>query len=131
MGSDEDRKRFVEQVRKACRIAKSLRDLGARPDGVVRIDSACNVTDWAQDPEANQAKIAQTFKEACDVAEGFGERLAAEGEICWGGMHSWRRMVELLELTDRPKTVGFQADMAHTLLYTMGNNAPEDAILPE
>ncbi len=64
------------------------------------------------------------------MAEGFGERLAAEGEICWGGMHSWKRMVELLELTDRPATVGFQADMAHTLLYTMGYNAPEDAILP-
>src|SRR5204863_2173957 len=39
-------------------------------------------------------------------------------------------MVKLLELTDRPKTVGFQADMAHTLLYTLGFNAPEDAILP-
>ena len=32
----------------------------------------------------------------------YGERLAAEGEICWGGMHSWKRMVQLLELTDRP-----------------------------
>jgi hypothetical protein len=74
--------------------------------------------------------IAQTFREAADVAESFGERLAAEGEICWGGMHSWREMVKLLELTDRPKTVGFQADMAHTLLYTLGFNAPEDAILP-
>jgi hypothetical protein len=31
---------------------------------------------------------------------------------------------------NRPKTLGFQADMAHTLLYTMGYNAPEDAILP-
>jgi hypothetical protein len=65
-----------------------------------------------------------------DVAEGHGERLAAEGEICWGGMHSWRRMVQLLELVGRPNTVGFQADMAHTLLYTLGFNAPEDAILP-
>jgi hypothetical protein len=46
-------------------------------------------------------------------------------------MHSWKRMVELLELVDRPNTVGFQADMAHTLLYTMGFNAPEDAILPK
>ena len=60
-----------------------------------------------------------------------GERLAAEGEICWGGMHSWRRMVELLELVDRPETLGFQADMAHTLLYTLGYNAPEDRLLPE
>ena len=40
-------------------------------------------------------------------------------------------MVQLLELVDRPKTIGFQADMAHTLLYTMGYNAPEDALLPE
>ena len=27
---------------------------------------------------------------------------------------------------NRPKTLGFQADMAHTLLFTMGYNAPED-----
>src|SRR6187549_1948038 len=45
-------------------------------------------------------------------------------------MHSWRRMVQLLEMVNRPQTLGFQADMAHTLLYTMGYNAPEDAILP-
>jgi hypothetical protein len=30
-----------------------------------------------------------------------------------------------------PGIVGFQADMAHTLLYTMGYNAPEDRLLPE
>jgi len=90
------------------------------------------VDDWAKDPENNTKLIAQTFREAADVAESFGERLAAEGEICWGGMHSWREMVKLLELTGRPKTVGFQADMAHTLLYTLGYNAePEDRIVPE
>jgi hypothetical protein len=130
MGSDEDRKRFVDQVRKACRIAKKLRGLGVRPDGVVRIDSASSAEDWAKDAEANQRKIVETFSEACDVAEDFGERLAAEGEICWGGMHSWKKMVDLLERVNRPKTLGFQADMAHTLLYILGFNAPEDAILP-
>src|SRR5207247_114659 len=83
-----------------------------------------------KEPDANTRLIAQTFREAADVADSFGERLAAEGEICWGGLHSWRAMVKLLELTDRPKTIGFQADMAHTLLYTLGYNAPEDAILP-
>jgi hypothetical protein len=102
-----------------------------RPHGVVRIDSSSGPDDWYKDPEGNQKKIAQTFREAAAVAEGFGEQLAAEGEICWGGMHSWKRMVELLELVDRPNTVGFQADMAHTLLYTMGYNAPEDSILPQ
>jgi sugar phosphate isomerase/epimerase len=130
IGSEQERKQFVGQVRKACRIARKLRELGVRPDGVVRIDSACGVEAWAQNPDANQRKIAQTFNEACDVAEEFGERLAAEGEICWGGMHSWKRMVELLQRVDRPKTLGFQADMAHTLLYVLGYNAPEDAILP-
>ena len=34
-------------------------------------------------------------------------------------------------MVDRPKTLGFQADMAHTMLFTMGYNAPEDALLPE
>jgi hypothetical protein len=40
-------------------------------------------------------------------------------------------MVELLEMVGRPETLGFQADMAHTLLFTLGINAPEDRILPE
>src|SRR5258708_6515615 len=133
MGDDEQRKRFVEQVRKACRIGKTLRELGARSYGIVRIDSACSPADWSQDPEGNQRKIVETFAEACAVADGFGERLAAEGVICWGGMHSWKKMVELLEVVkgvSRSNTLGFQADMAHTLLYILGYNAPEDAILP-
>jgi sugar phosphate isomerase/epimerase len=130
IGSEEDCQRFVGQVRKACRIARKLRGLGVRPYGVVRIDSACGVADWAKDAEANQRKLVQTFGKACDIAEDFGERLAAEGEICWGGMHSWKKMVDLLERVNRPKTLGFQADMAHTLLYILGYNAPEDAILP-
>ena len=106
-------------------------ELGARPHGVVRIDSASGPGDWAKDPEGNQKLIAETFIDASKVAEDHGERLAAEGEICWGGMHSWRKMVDLLERVGRPKALGFQADMAHTLLYTMGYNAPEDRILPE
>jgi len=130
MGSAEERKKFVGQVRKACRIGKRLRELGVRPYGIVRIDSACSVEDWSRDPEGNQRKIAQTFREACEVAAGFGERLAAEGEICWGGMHGWRKMVDLLEQVNRPEVLGFQADMAHTLLYILGYNAPGDALLP-
>ena len=34
-------------------------------------------------------------------------------------------------MVDRPQTLGFQADMAHTLLFTLGYNAPEDRLLPE
>ena len=131
MGSEEERGKFVTQVRKACAIAQKLRALGIRKYGIVRIDSASSPADWATDPASNSKRIAETFREACKVAESFGERLAAEGEICWGGMHSWKRMVELLEMVGRPETLGFQADMAHTLLYTLGYNAPEDRILPQ
>ena len=107
---------FSTQVRKACAIGKKLRELGIRHYGVVRIDSATSPAEWAQGSAGKHQAIAETFREACAIAEGYGERLAAEGEICWGGMHSWKRMVELLEMVDRPKTLGFQADMAHTLL---------------
>ena len=131
MGSEAERGRFLTQVRKACRIARKLRELGVRHYGIVRIDSAASPAEWAKDPESNSRRIAETFREACAIAEDYGERLAAEGEVCWGGMHSWRRMVELLERVDRPQTLGFQADMAHTLLFTLGVNAPEDRILPD
>ncbi len=131
MGSEEERKAFLTQVRKACEIGKTLRATGIRRYGVIRIDSAVSPAEWSKDPAANTRRIAETFREACDIAEGYGERLAAEGEICWGAMHSWRRMVELLEMVDRPKTIGFQADMAHSLLYTLAYNAPEDRLLPE
>jgi sugar phosphate isomerase/epimerase len=126
----EGRTKFLEQVRKGCRIARRLRDLGVRSYGVVRLDSACGPGDWAKDPEGNQKRIAETFKQAGNIARDHGEKLAAEGEICWGGMHSWRKMVDLLERVGEPDTVGFQADMAHTLLYTLGENAPEDRVLP-
>jgi sugar phosphate isomerase/epimerase len=128
MGDDAERGAFLSQVKKACRIGKKLRELGIRRYGVVRIDSACGVGDWLKDPEGNTTRIADTFSKACDIAEEYGERLAAEGEICWGAMQSWRKNVELLEMVNRPKTLGFQADMAHTMLFTMGYNAPEDRI---
>jgi sugar phosphate isomerase/epimerase len=131
MGDESERARFLEQVRKACRIGQKLRDLKIRHTGIIRIDSAASPGDWARDPDGNTRRIAQTFRQACSIAEGFGERLAAEGEICWGGMHSWRHIQQLLELVDRPQTLGFQADMAHTMLFTLGYNAPEYRLLPE
>jgi sugar phosphate isomerase/epimerase len=131
MGSEQERKSFLTQVAKACVIGKKLRTLGIRPYGVIRIDSAASPAEWAKDPVGNTRLIAQTFRDASNIAEDQGERLAAEGEICWGGMHSLKQMVDLLEKVNRPKTLGFQADMAHSLLYTLGYNAPEDRLLPE
>lgn len=129
MGSKEERALFVDMVRKSCRIGQKLRELGVRPNGVIRIDSASKPENWSVDPVNNTKLIAATFREACDVAADYGERLAAEGEICWGGMHSWKTMIDTLEAVDR-SNIGFQADMAHTLLYLLGYNSPEDRILP-
>jgi len=130
MGSDEERKRFVTQVRKAAAIGKQMRDLGIRPSGGIRIDSSAGVEAWDKDPAGNTAKIAETFREAAKAAQDYGEFLVAEGEICWGGMQSWRENVNLLERVAMPGVVGYQADMAHSMLFTMGYNAEKDRLLP-
>src|SRR5690606_13727907 len=116
----------------ACRIAKLFNEDRVGKNGVIRSDSAeFRVAKWRSDAKANTAKIADTFREAANIAADHGERLAAEGEICWGGMHSWKNMLNLLEAVGMPETVGFQADLAHTYLYLMGYNAPEHALLKE
>ena len=129
MGSQENRTIFVDMVRKSCEFGQQLREMGIRPYGVIRVDSSSSPGDWAKDPVGNTKIIAETFRQACDVAADYGEKLAAEGEICWGGMHSWRTMLDTLEAVDRPN-MGFQADMSHTFLYLLGYNQPDHRILP-
>ena len=131
MGDETQRQNFVNAVEKACRIAAKFDEWGMREYGIVRIDSAGSPAEWADDPVANQQKIAQTFRQAAGVAVEHGQRLAAEGEICWAGMHSWRNMLELLEMVDMKDALGFQADLAHTYLYLLGYNAAEHALLGE
>lgn len=123
------RTKFLEAVKKAARIAVKLKEWGLRSYGVIRIDSASSPAAWAADPSGNQARIAETFRQAAAIAKAHGERLAAEGEICWGGMHSWRDMLNLLEQVNQPESLGFQADLAHTYLYLLGYNSPENALL--
>ena len=130
MGDADDVKRFPSQVEKACRIGKWMRNIGIRPTGGIRVDSSTGVEAWDKDPEGNTRKIADTFREAGRIAEGYGEFIVAEGEICWGGMHSWRENVKLLEMVGMPGVVGYQADMAHSMLFVLGANAERDRILP-
>ena len=103
-GDATARANWVNHVRKAVRIAKKLRDLGVRPYGVVRIDSATSVKTWDADPKGVTKLIAQPSSEAGKIAKDAGERLAAEGEICWGGMHSWKNMVNLLEAVEHAQS---------------------------
>jgi sugar phosphate isomerase/epimerase len=130
MGDAAARKKFLSAVRMACRIAGVFNEHGVRKYGVIRIDSAeFGVEKWREDPKANTAKIAETFRRAAKIAADHGERLAVEGEICWAGHHSWKDTLDLLEAVGMPETLGFQADMAHTYLFLMGYNAPEHALL--
>jgi len=107
MGTKEERNQFLTQVKKSCSIGKKLRDIGIRPNGIIRIDSSVDPESWAADPVANTKLIAQTFREACDIAADYGESLAAEGEICWGGMHGWKSMINTLEEVNRPNIAKF------------------------
>jgi len=130
MGDDQARAKFLEAVKLGCRIGGIFREHGVRDYGVMRIDSAeFGVAKWRENPDANTKRIAETFREAGKIAADHGERLAAEGEICWAGMHSWKQMVNLLEEVGMPETVGFQADLAHSYTFMLGFNAPEDALL--
>ena len=129
MDQGDGRTAFLAAVRNSCGIVGRLRDIGVRHSGVIRVDTATGVGEWAEDPAGNTAVMAETLRLACDIAADHGEQLAAEGEICWGGMHSWRHMVDLLEAVGRPKVMGFQADMAHTMLYALGYNAPEHQLI--
>ena len=91
MGDAAQREKFLSAVKMACRIAGIFNKHGVRKYGVIRIDSAeFGVNKWGENPTANTAKIAETFREAGKIAEQHGERLAAEGEICWAGMH-WEK----------------------------------------
>ena len=142
-GVAADRRRIGDGQR---RRAEGVPDAGAqglrdRPQAAKTSASAATASsastrprspaEWAKDPAGNTKKIAETFQKAADIAESTGERLARKGKSAGAACTACKRNVELLEMVDRPKTVGFQADMAHTLLFTMGYNAPEDRLLPE
>ncbi len=130
MGDRAQQEKFWSAIEKACRIARIFNEHGVRQYGVIRIDSAeFGVARWRENPAGYTRTIAETFRRAAKIAADHGERLAAEGEICWAGMHSWRDMLDLLEAVDRPESLGFQADLAHTYLYLLGYNAPEHALL--
>ena len=130
MGNAEQRGKFLDAVKMACRIAKIFNEHGARKYGVIRIDSAeFGVAKFLEDPDTNIKHIAATFKEAAKIAADHGERLAAEGEVCWAGLHSWKASLALMEEVGMPESLGFQADLAHTYTFMLGYNAPDDALL--
>lgn len=128
-GTQPEREEFLQQLSNACEFGQKLREAGVRPYGGIRIDTAGSVERWAAAPEENTNLILQTFDQASDIAQSYDEYLAAEGEICWGGMHSWKYMLQVLQSINRPDVLGYQADLAHTSLFMLGANAPEHRIV--
>ncbi len=120
MGDSKQRENYLSAIRKACRIGKTLRELGIRPYGIVRIDSAAPPADWAKDPEGNQKKVAETFKQAAGIARQDFRREAG----CRGGDLLGRDALvaydgRFARAGERAReTVGFQADMQRIRCFT-------------
>ena len=91
-----DRANFVLAVKKACRIAKILNKHGVRKYGMIRIDSADSPANWEATPRQHQ-EDRRDLPRSGQGRRRKRRRLAAEGEICWAGMHSWKNMLDLLE----------------------------------
>lgn len=132
MGSEGDREKFLAAVKKTCHAANVFRAHGVRKSGIIRIDSAeFGVETWGKDAVGNTRLIVDTFREAGKIAGDRGERLGAEGEICWAGIHSWQHLLNVLHDVNMPGVVGTQTDMSHTLTFALGINAPEHKLLDE
>src|SRR5690606_15270233 len=67
MGSADDRKKFVEMVRKAARFGQKLKDYGVRHYGVIRVDSATDPASWEKDPVANTKLIARSEEHTSEL----------------------------------------------------------------
>ncbi len=132
MGDEDARKNLLEAVRKACRIAKSLRELGSRPYGIVRIDSACRRRPIG-------IRIRRATRNRSRHLQRGGKDRQGPRRTAGGRRRDLLGRHAFLEVhdPDRSKrsvcrsTLGFQADMAHTLLYLLGCNAAEHRIVPE
>ena len=120
------------QVRKACEIGRQMRELGIRPSGGIRIDSSTSVEAWDKDPKGN------TKLHRRDLPRGRRHRRRPRrvprrrGRDLLG-RHAFlaRRCATCSKRSTARAVVGYQADMAHSMLYTLGYNAEEDRILPD
>jgi hypothetical protein len=88
MRDDAARKKFLDAVKMACRIAGVFNKHGVRKYGVIRIDSAeFGVAEWRKDPKRNTTRIADTFREAAKIPRTMGASCRRRRDLL-GRMHS-------------------------------------------
>ena len=92
MGTPEERQRFpgpgpqgLPDRPEASRAGRAARR--RRADRLGRASPATG----RRIPRATRSASPRRSGRPATIAEDHGERLAAEGEICWGGMHSWKQ----------------------------------------
>ena len=130
MGDAGRRKRFLTQVEKACRIAQRLRELEVRPTASCGSIRRAAWRPGAKTPRATNGESPRRLARRARSPRTMTSDWPPKGKSA-GGACKLAPMIELLEMVDRPQTLGFQADMAHTLLYLLGYNAPKDVLLPQ
>ncbi len=131
MGSEEDRKKFLTQVKKTCAMAKRFRDLGVRHYGVVRIDSSTSPAEWAKDPAGNMKKIAVTFREAATIAESYGERLAVRARSVGAGCMAGSTWSIFWNWSDGRRRWDSRRTWLIRFCTEQGYNSPESRLLPK
>ena len=128
----EGRTKFLEQVQKGCRDRREVARAGGPPrtgsSGSTRRSALATGRPIPRGIKSGSPRPGRKPPGSpATTAKSWPPRAKSAGAGCT----PWRKMVDLLEQVGEPETVGFQADMAHTLLYTLGENAPEDRLLPD
>jgi len=124
------RAELLTAIRNACLIGQDSGALGVRPNGVVRIDtSPAPPVEWAQDTAVNQARPAETSSRP-RRSQATTAKAGCRGEYAGEGC-TLATEVDCSSRSTNPRPSRCSVRHAHTLLYTLGENAPEDRILSE
>lgn len=129
LSTDSGEEAFLNRVKNCCRIGRRLRNLGARPYGVIRIDSGHDPITWAEDAFAAQRRMVERMQVACAIAGEFGERLAMSGLACRNGLQDWRSLLDILERVNQTDTLGLHLDLAEMLFLVQAKANTNRALL--
>ena len=120
MGTEEQRGKFLEAVKMACRIAKCSTN-GARKRGVIALIPRSlawrNGANTAPTPAPAPSK--KPPRSPPITANVSPPKAKYAGPVC-----QLEDMLDVLEGVGMPEALGFQADLAHTYLYTSATTPP-------